>query len=409
MVVPKLRFSEFENDGEWKQTFLGQISEIVRGGSPRPIEEYLTLDSGGLSWLKIGDVSSDSKYITSTKEKVITSALSKTREVNHGDLILSNSMSFGRPYILKIKTCIHDGWIAITQIADWVNTDYLYYFILTPASQLYFLNYSAGSGVQNLNADIIKLLQVSIPKSLEQQKIASCLSCLDDLITAHTQKLDALKAHKKGLMQQLFPGEGEKVPKLRFEEFKDRGEWEEKLLGEVGAVLMCKRIFAEETNPTTGVPFYKIGTLGGKPDAFISRELFEDYKAKYNYPRKGELLITCSGTVGKCLVYDGEDAYYQDSNIVWIDNPSLEVSNDLLYYLISEVDWSRLNSTTITRIYGADLRNLKITFPKCTMEQKKVAECLASMDKLVTKQEEKIEALKKHKNGLMQGLFPQHQ
>ena len=118
---------------------------------------------------------------------------------------MSNSMSFGRPYILKIKSCIHDGWIAVTKIDERVYRDYLYYLILSPTSQEYFLNNAAGSGVLNLNADIIKLLPVLIPKHLEQQKIADCLTSVDDLIAAQARKVDVLKAHKKGLMQQLFP------------------------------------------------------------------------------------------------------------------------------------------------------------------------------------------------------------
>ncbi|MBL4747719.1 MAG: restriction endonuclease subunit S [Magnetovibrio sp.] len=122
---------------------------------------------------------------------------------------MSNSMSFGRPYILKIKSCIHDGWIAVTDITDQIERDYLYYLILSNLSQTYFFNAAAGGGIRNLNADIIKFLPVAYPDILEQQKIADFLSSLDNLITAHTQKIDALKAHKKGLMQQLFPSADE--------------------------------------------------------------------------------------------------------------------------------------------------------------------------------------------------------
>ena len=114
-------------------------------------------------------------------------------------------MSFGRPYILEIQACIHDGWIAVSEIKISLDRDYLYYLMMTFASQTYFSNNAAGSGVQNLNADIIKLLPVSYPSKKEQQKIADCLSSIDDLITAKTQKLATLKSHKKGLMQQLFP------------------------------------------------------------------------------------------------------------------------------------------------------------------------------------------------------------
>ena len=204
-TVPKLRFPEFQDAGEWEEKALGDLSQIVRGGSPRPIDEYITSDIIGLNWLKIADVDKESKYVTFTKEKVLPTALSKTREVNPGDLIMSNSMSFGRPYILKIKSCIHDGWIAVTQINERASRDYLYYLILSPISQEYFINNAAGSGVQNLNADIIKLLPVLIPKLKEQQKIADCLSSIDELITTQIQKLEAFKTHKKAMMQQLFP------------------------------------------------------------------------------------------------------------------------------------------------------------------------------------------------------------
>ena len=240
----------------------------------------------------------------------------------------------------------------------------------------------------------------------EQQKIADCLGSLDDLIEAKVRKLDALWKHKQGLMQKLFPQPGETVPRLRFPRFREDPEWEEKKLGDVAAVLMCKRIFASQTNPNGGVPFYKIGTLGGVPDAFISKEIFEEYKSNYNFPRTGEILITCSGTIGKCLPYDGSDAYFQDSNIVWIDNPTHKVSNEFLLCILSNVDWSTLNSTTITRIYGPDLRELLIKFPQKETEQQCISDSICSLDDLIAAEGGEVEALRKHKQGLTQQLFP---
>jgi len=206
---PRLRFPEFEGAGEWGSTILGSLSEVVRGGSPRPIDGFLTNAADGLNWLKIGDVDKDSKYVTKTADKVRREALTKTRIVNSGDLILSNSMSFGRPFILQISTCIHDGWIAVRKIDENIIRDFLYYFILSQGSQDYFVGNAAGSGVQNLNAGIIKSLPVQLPRRAEQERIAGALDTLDDLIVAETRKLDTLKTHKKGLMQQLFPQVGE--------------------------------------------------------------------------------------------------------------------------------------------------------------------------------------------------------
>ena len=196
------------------------------------------------------------------------------------------------------------------------------------------------------------------------------------------------------------------VPKLRFKEFND--EWQSCKIGDFCKILMCKRIFANETSIDYEIPFYKIGTIGGVPDTYISRQLFEEYKSKYNYPKKEELLITCSGTVGKCIIFDGHDSYYQDSNIVWLDNPTLKVNNIFLYYLLSEVNWSKLNSTTIVRIYGDNLRQLEVNFPTKN-EQIKISKTLQLLDKKIELQTKKIEALKLFKLGLRNELFREPQ
>ena len=192
------------------------------------------------------------------------------------------------------------------------------------------------------------------------------------------------------------------VPHLRFPEFS--GEWKKCKLGDLCNVLMCKRILVSQTNTEDGVPFYKIGTIGSTPDAYISKELFDDYKVKYNYPRKGEVMITCAGTVGKCVVYDGEDAYFQDSNIVWIDNPTQYISNGFLFHLLSKVDWRKLNSTTIIRIYNDDLRNLKMSYPR-KEEQQKISHLLSLLDERIATQNKIIEDLKKLKSAIRKKMF----
>ena len=194
------------------------------------------------------------------------------------------------------------------------------------------------------------------------------------------------------------------VPHLRFPEFS--GEWKKCKLGDLCNVLMCKRILVSQTNTEDGVPFYKIGTIGSTPDAYISKELFDDYKVKYNYPRKGEVMITCAGTVGKCVVYDGEDAYFQDSNIVWIDNPTQYISNGFLFHLLSKVDWRKLNSTTIIRIYNDDLRNLKMSYPR-KEEQQKISHLLSLLDERIATQNKIIEDLKKLKSAISKQVFAQ--
>ena len=161
---------------------------------------------------------------------------------------------------------------------------------------------------------------------------------------------------------------------------------------------------AAQTNTENGVPFYKIGTIGGKADAYISKELFDEYKTKYSFPRKGEVMITCAGTVGKCIIYNGEDSYYQDSNIVWIDNPNEILSNDFLYHLLCKVNWSHLNSTTIVRIYNDDLRNLKLYYPRHN-EQKKITHFLQLINERIATQNKIIEKLQSLIKGLVDELM----
>ena len=192
------------------------------------------------------------------------------------------------------------------------------------------------------------------------------------------------------------------VPHLRFPEFS--GEWKKVRLGDNCNIQMCKRIMAAQTNTDRGVPFFKIGTIGGKADAYISKELFDEYKAKYPFPHKGEVMITCAGTVGKCIIYNGKDSYYQDSNIVWIDNPNEIISNDFLYHLLCKVNWSHLNSTTIVRIYNDDLRNLKLYIPQHD-EQKKITHLLSLINERIATQNKIIEDLKKLKSAIAETVF----
>ena len=161
---------------------------------------------------------------------------------------------------------------------------------------------------------------------------------------------------------------------------------------------------AVQTNTENGVPFYKIGTIGGKADAYISKELFDEYKMKYSFPRKGEVMITCAGTVGKCIIYNGEDSYYQDSNIVWIDNPNEILLNDFLYHLLCKVNWLHLNSTTIVRIYNDDLRNLKLYYPRHN-EQKKITHFLQLINERITTQNKIIGKLQSLIKGLTNQLL----
>lgn len=411
-LVPRLRFPEFREGKEWEVCNLGNISTVVRGGSPRPISGFLTNESNGLNWLKIGDVDKEAKYVLKTQEKVKTEALSKTRVVHPGDLILSNSMSFGRPYLTKIQSCIHDGWIAITKIRDSVEREYLYYFIFSSASQAYFLDNAAGSGVLNLNADIIKNLPTSYPNRDEQKKIAGCLSSLDDLITAQAEKIEALKTHKNGLMQQLFPREGETIPHLRFPEFRDAGEWERHKLED-----LAKR--GSGHTPNKKYPGYYNGGI-----KWVSLADSDKLDGGYIYQTKSEIsedglknssavlhppetvILSRDAGVGKSAVLNSSMAVSQHF-ITWRCDES-KLSSWFLYYFLQKMKpilESIAVGNTIKTIGLPYFKEMAIVVPEIE-EQQKIADCLSSLDALISEQENKLVVMKTQKKGLMQQLFP---
>ncbi|SHJ46947.1 type I restriction enzyme, S subunit [Tangfeifania diversioriginum] len=199
------------------------------------------------------------------------------------------------------------------------------------------------------------------------------------------------------------------IPELRFPEFVKDVEWVKKKLGDIGEPLMCKRIFKEQTtsNPENGIPFYKIGTFGKQADSYIPVDLYNEYKNKYNFPNNGDILISASGTIGRLVIYDGTPAYYQDSNIVWLGHNEEQVSNGFLFYCYLMINWQTSDGGVIKRLYNSDLKNIKIIFPENKSEQQRIASCLSSLDELIAAHNDKLQALKYHKKGLMQNLFPQ--
>lgn len=182
-------------------------------------------------------------------------------------------------------------------------------------------------------------------------------------------------------------------------------DWEVKRLGEIGEPCMCKRILKEQTSPTGDIPFYKIGTFGGIPDAYISRELFEQYKEQYNYPKKGTLLLSAAGTIGRVVVFDGKDSYFQDSNIVWIDNDETKVTNDFLFYCYSRMQWKTEGGGIVSRLYNANLKSTSFIAPKSLAEQQRIAKALSDVDALISTTEKLIQKKKNIKQGAMQNLL----
>ena len=184
--VPEIRFKGFTD--AWEQRKFKSTIQIERGGSPRPIEDYITNSENGLNWIKIGDAPSMGKYITKTAEKIKPEGLSKTREVHPGDLILSNSMSFGRPYIMAINGCIHDGWLLLRNDKNLYDLQFLCHLLGSENMLHQYKSFAAGSTVNNLNKDLVGNTTVSFPKKTEQSKLGAFLDSLDNLITLHQRE-----------------------------------------------------------------------------------------------------------------------------------------------------------------------------------------------------------------------------
>ncbi len=201
-VKNKLLFNGIRSKFEFKK--FGDVCDIERGGSPRPIDDYITDDEDGLNWIKIGDVDIESKYITKTKQKIKPSGLNKTRSVHCGDLILSNSMSFGRPYILKIDGCIHDGWLVIRDKQNVFDKDFLYYYLSSDEVFSQFEKFAAGGVVSNLNKEIVKKLKIYLPPMNIQIQIKEKLSFLDENNKLLMSKILSSQSLQKSLINQIF-------------------------------------------------------------------------------------------------------------------------------------------------------------------------------------------------------------
>ena len=569
---------------------LGEIATVLRGASPRPIKKYITDDPDGVNWIKIGDVPAGSKYITKSEEKITKEGAEKSRYVRRGDFILSNSMSFGRPYILAIDGCIHDGWLSIANFEDVFISDYLYYLLSSTAVQQEMKKRASfGGAVQNLNADIVKALDLPIPPLDVQREIVRILDNFTNLTAELTAELTARKTQYGyyrdklltpkddvvvetlgnicrfvrgpfggALKKEIFKPTGYAVyeqqhaiyRKLEFRYYIDKQKYEElkrfavhpgemivscsgtigktfvipenapegvinqallkltptsrinvfylqyffdntiskimngvarggaiknvpsveelkaikipiptlevqqrlvevldnfekicsdlniglpaeiearqkqyeyyrdklltfaetgntilngterngterngtliKLLryvfgyvriplGDVGSICMCKRILKSQTNTASGVPFYKIGTFGKEADAYISQETFDEYRSRYNFPKKGDVLISAAGTIGRTVVYDGKPAYFQDSNIVWIDNDESIVLNSYLRYCYELKPWKASEGGTIPRLYNDNIAKAVIAVPPIE-EQKRIVSILDRFD-----------------------------
>ncbi|WP_032851170.1 restriction endonuclease subunit S [Leptospira borgpetersenii] len=332
---------------EWKA--LGEvIISNTGGGTPSKAKsEYW---NGEIPWASVGDLSIDGHFIKKTRNHVTSEGLkdSSSNLISKGDVIVAVKISPGKMKIAGIDLAINQDLRGL-KLKDEISAKFLNYYF-----QILILQ-GTGTIVKAITSKDLEKIQIPIPPLPVQVEIVRIL----DAFTELTAELTARKKQYNYYRDQL----------LSFEEGKV--EW--KMLGEVGEVRMCKRILKSQTASEGEIPFYKIGTFGKEPDAYIPRSLFEEYTAKYNYPKIGEILISASGTIGRTVVFDGEDAYFQDSNIVWIENNENFVLNKFLFYFYKVANLSISEGGTIQRLYNDNLRKLRVPIPTLTKQARIVA------------------------------------
>lgn len=398
------------NTIEWKEFVLGEHSKIFRGGSPRPIENFLTANPDGVNWVKIGDVSPSSKYITKTKEKIKQSGVKHSRRVENGDFILSNSMSFGRPYIMAISGCIHDGWLVIKDYKDTFDPEFLYYLLSSEVVFSQYVSMAAGSSVQNLNKEKVAQLKFYAPTSLaEQRAIAEALSDMDKLIAALDKKIEKQKMIKQGVMQELLTG------KRRLDGFSE--PWVEKNLGKsatIKARIGWQGLKTEEYQDTgsyylvTGTDFLN-GRIEWKQCHFVSKERFsQDPNIQI---QKYDVLVTKDGTIGKVAFLDeipGPGTL--NSGIFVLRTKDPDISQRYLAkvfvskYFDDFID-AIVAGSTIVHLYQKDIVKFSFMIPPTIAEQEKVCDVLESIDRQIVQLEMKHQKYIYLKQGMMQQLL----
>ena len=227
-------------------------------------------------------------------------------------------------------------------------------------------------------------------------------SALDQSIALHEKKLSQTQNFKKAMLEKMFPTQGSNRPEIRLKEFS--GDWQEDILEQLSSVQMCKRIFKSETREKGEIPFYKIGTFGSSPDAFISRALYDEYKEKYPYPEVSDILISASGTIGRTVIYMGEKAYYQDSNIIWLKIDKSKLSNNFLVYFYEIAKWNNVEGSTIKRLYNSDILSTVIKFPSLK-EQNAIGSFFRHLDDALVLQNQQLQTLKNIKQAFLEKMF----
>ncbi|EOU2059065.1 EcoKI restriction-modification system protein HsdS [Clostridium perfringens] len=399
--VPKLRFNGF--DGELKSFKFKQLVKLQRGSSPRPIVKYITDSDDGVNWIKIGDVSKGETIINSTKEKITKEGALKSRFVQVGDLILSNSMSYGRPYIMGIDGYIHDGWFVLRDYENNFKRDYLCQLLTSSVIQKQYKKLAAGGVVDNISSELVNSVSIKLPSLQEQEKIVNFLSKVDSIIEKQEKKVQYWNSYKKGMMQKIFS------QKIRFkdENGRDYPEWEERAL---------KKIIKEDLYPVNkpSVAYEKLSVRSHAKGTFSSRvddpetvAMDTLYEVKEN-----QLIVNITFAWEHAIaIVKKED----EGKLVSHRFPTYKFNSDCYYkfyeYVIKQssikykLGLASPGGAGRNRVLNKkEFLKIEVQHP-CFGEQVKIANFLSNIDNIIEKENQKLEELKQWKKGLLQQMF----
>ena len=345
------------------------------------IEELL--ENEKVEWKKLGLVSEVGTGKSNTNEQVEEGKYpfyvrsknikrSNQFEFDETAIIIPGEGGIGEVFHFVVgKYALHQRAYRIHIIQKNISTKYVYYYMIQKFKK-YILKNAVSATVSSIRKPMIENFEIPIPSPETQKKIVEILdnftNCVTELQTELQNRIKQYEYYRNMLLSEEYLDK--LSDKLGILPMEAENQIRCTTLGEIGKICMCKRILKEQTLPKGDVPFYKIGTFGKKADAFISREVFDEYKEKYSYPKKGEVLISCSGTIGRTVIFDGKDAYFQDSNIIWLSHDESIVLNKYLFYFYQNARWNATSGGTISRLYTYNLVNLNIELPSLPLQNK---------------------------------------
>ncbi len=367
---------------EWQTKKLGNLCEIELGKTPARANKTFWDEKRETNnvWLSIADLlNADDNIVVDSKEYLSDKGAAISKIVSKGTLLVSFKLTLGRLAFAGSDLFTNEAIAALTILNEReLSKEFLFYF-------LHFFDWrkAAENDVKlkgmTLNKAKLKEMDVHFPPFREQKQIVNVLDEVFEKTTKAKENAEKNLQNARELfesyLQSIFANSGD--------------DWEEIKLGDIGKVSMCKRIFKDQTANTGDIPFYKIGTFGKEPNAYISKEIYEDFRKKFSFPKKGDILISAAGTIGRRVKYDGGHAYFQDSNIVWIDNDEKQVLNDYLYHFYGACNWNSTKGATISRLYNDNLKQIIIVFPKSLAKQRAI---IAKLDAL-SAETKKLEAI----------------